>query len=636
MYRERYGGPGRGVAIALILAGSLAAIAGCKNDPLRRDVALVDGKESVYRSLSRGTPATAKGLLSDEWNLGPRFPVVRIAPITWTEDPFGDPHWRFLFYSLRPTAHLLWAYETSGDTRYRDKLLSILDGFARHDEAHPGELDPATFGDAHGAGYRALVLVNSYRKLERTGDLPADVAARLRASLARLGAFLVDPGHYEGDQSHGLTEAAGLAAIGANFPELPGAEGFLALALARLDAFMRAVVDADGVEVENSPSSHFHVLGLGAELERWALANGVALPAGFSPRRGAMLDYAAYIVQPDGGVPHLGASVDLDAEDLSPAIYAPLADESPEFAWAYTHGARGAPPQARARLFPVSGQAMLRSPPGAAADLSAQTFVTLNVGPWRSTHNHRDVLGLTLYGAGAVLLPDSGLYTYAPGDDRDYFMGSRAHNVVVVDGRDQDRTGPVTPGLTASGPSWAYQSGAHGLYAGVTVRRGVLVLRRDLVLVLDRVEGASPHAVAQTWQLPATLSHAASGLAVDAKDAAGVTRLAIRQGLEAGVRLAAVRGATAPLQGWVSDRYGAREPTWTLAFEATAASPSFVTLLASGDLARQAPRVSVATAGAETIATVCAGAAQLEARIADLAGPAERVVVSVAAEGGCP
>ncbi|MGA7878861.1 MAG: alginate lyase family protein, partial [Desulfoferrobacter sp.] len=53
-------------------------------------------------------------------------------------------------------------------------------------------------------------------------------------------------------------------------------------------------------------------------------------------------------------------------------------------------------------------------------------------------HGHADALSITLYKDGRPFLIDPGTYRYnGAGDFRAYFKGTRAHNTVAVDGKDQ-------------------------------------------------------------------------------------------------------------------------------------------------------------------------------------------------------
>src|SRR5262249_4491767 len=102
------------------------------------------GPESMYTLLNQGSIKIANELLQNLWDLGARSDPKYLDPndyldpanqgpdrprLIWEQDPYNDPYWRLLFYSLRPSVNLLWAYYTVGDTAYRDKLIEILRSF---------------------------------------------------------------------------------------------------------------------------------------------------------------------------------------------------------------------------------------------------------------------------------------------------------------------------------------------------------------------------------------------------------------------------------------------------------------------------------------------------------------------------
>ena len=68
-----------------------------------------------------------------------------------------------------------------------------------------------------------------------------------------------------------------------NHPELPAVRGWRELGIDRLLEMLDNTVDADGVEVENSPFYHVYVLGLVSQIAAWAERyepEGGALPRG--------------------------------------------------------------------------------------------------------------------------------------------------------------------------------------------------------------------------------------------------------------------------------------------------------------------------------------------------------------------
>lgn len=589
------------------------------------------GRESMYRLLNVGTLEAADRLLEDVWALPRHRPVQLQQPLTWTEDPFREAYWRFIFYSLRPTSDLLWSYYTTGDVRYRDKLLQTFRSFFSVD-GRPRELSRPTLDNRHTAAFRAMVLVNSYGKLKRSHDLPADLDRQFTAAIGRLGAFLADPQNFEEEHNHGFTQAAALLLVAENFPRMRQAGAWRALAKRRLDNLLRQTVGSDGVQIENSPFYHFYVLDFLQEIAAWAKAHRIPLTKNMTTTIHKMMRYATYITLPNGRIPLLGASVDLDVRRNRPDLYEGLAADYPEFEFIRTGGRAGRPLRQRNVLFGSSGQSVMTSKVRSARELADQTHVIFDIGPYRTSHSHLDALSMTYYAAGRLLLPDSGLFTYQENTrDFAYFHGTRAHNTVVVDGHDQ-RAGKATKGRTLTGRTWSYQSGAHALYSNVVHRRSVLLLGRDLTLVVDQLASTSRHRYTQTWHLfpGAVVTGVLSTVTVD--DQSGKRLLAIDQANPDPLTLRSTSGARTPMQGWISSAYGRKSPNATLEYAATGTTTSFVTLLASGPAATASRRLAIGSRDKALTVDLCAGATRYTARITNQARPGEDVHITA---GSC-
>ena len=152
-----------------------------------------------------------------------------------------------------------------------------------------------------------MELVNLYVKLKIAGALPKDLEEGLARSL-KLGGFLAEARHFEADFNHGFNEGAALLLLADNFPHMPGAAGWRTLALERLKAMLVNTIDADGVEVENSPLYQVYVLGLVYQIAQWAGRYEPTLAAPYSEAAAKMLRYTAEITQPNGYLPMLGAN----------------------------------------------------------------------------------------------------------------------------------------------------------------------------------------------------------------------------------------------------------------------------------------------------------------------------------------
>ena len=298
-----------------------------------------------------------------------------------------------------------------------------------------------------------------------------------------------------------------------------------------------------------------------------------------------MLRYTADVTQPNGYLPMLGATATTYMPGQDPNVYGPMAAANPEFDFAFTRGAHGTPPPDGTVLFPVSGLFLMRSPLGPVSNLPNQTFVTFNSGTYRTSHSDLDAMGMTMYSNGAEVLPTSGLYTYTEEPWLEYFHGTRSHNTVVVDGKDQAQ-GSAQAGShgVVGGSTWA--SGVSGLYAGVTHHRTIVVLRQGLTLVLDELSSSASHKYSQVWHMAPNVTPS-KGATLHVTALARQPSLTISQAEPAGMTMQSVDGATDPMQGWYSSGYGFKQPDWALENSATARTASFATLLAAGPYAGQ-------------------------------------------------
>ncbi len=541
------------------------------------------GEESMYAELNEGEEATAQDLLENVWPAR-GFPLPYLSwPLSWEEDPYHEAYWEFFFYGLRPEATLLYEWETTGRAAYLEKLIAILRSYVAYDATRPE--DTVTFDNDHTSAYRTMELINFYVKLKVAHALPSDLEAGLARSLEKLGGFLAEPRHFEADYNHGFNEGAALLLLADNFPHMPDAGAWRTLALERLKEMLVNTIDADGVEVENSPFYQVYVLGLVYQIAQWAKRYEPALATPYQEAATKMLRYTADVTMPNGYLPMLGATATTYMPSQDPTVYGPMAAADPEFDFAYTRGAHGTPPPDGTVLFPVSGLFLMRSPLGPVSNLPNQTFVTFNAGTYRTSHSDLDALGITVYSNGAEVLPTSGLFTYTEEPDLEYFHGTRSHNTVVVDGKDQAE-GSAEAGSHGSteGATWA--SGVSKLYAGVTHHRTVVILRQGLVLVHDELAGEGAHEYSQTWHLAPNATPSGTAATLTAT-ASGKPQLTITQANPAAISLQSFDGATDPMQGWYSSSYGSKRPSWALQYTRDGTTAAFGTLLAAGPYAAE-------------------------------------------------
>ena len=112
----------------------------------------------MYDFLNRGSIEIADRMLANCWTL-PRFDEVCFEGEfpTWTENPYDENYWIFVFYSLRPLRNLIYAWEETRDDAYRDHLIGLVSSFS--DVADESSYIYETVADKHGAAFRMMVLV---------------------------------------------------------------------------------------------------------------------------------------------------------------------------------------------------------------------------------------------------------------------------------------------------------------------------------------------------------------------------------------------------------------------------------------------------------------------------------------------
>lgn len=489
---------------------NLTKLADLKIYPDTQDWDTVDiesGQELVYGFLDQGQLESADLMLQDIYKIE-RYGSAKIArPIDWQIDPYNEEYWRFLFYSLQPTRHLIFAWQKTGNSSYKDKAVEIMESFIDNG------IDGPFSWDKHGAAYRTMVLVNIAGKLKKSGALPLALENKVNKALLRHGNFLSELRNYEGDYNHGFDQAIALFVLSRNYPDQPQADIWRSISISRLDQGLKSIIGRDGILVENSPYYHFYALGKYWELYQYLQKNHIKINDDFDQELARklrmMISYGARVLQPDLHVPTIGAS--LDTKVNYAGQYKEMGKLDPHFQYVLTKGLEGSQPVDKYVFYPDAGQTIMRSG-WQHNGYSDQAQMIFDVGKYRTNHSDLDALSFSLYGQGRALMPDSGLYTYEKGPFRDYFHGTRSHNTVVVDGKSQDSgeaaklsgradVGQVGAGQLKGGENYAFQTAWHTLYSGVTHNRSLALFEDKAVLVIDYLDSDAEHRYEQMFHL---------------------------------------------------------------------------------------------------------------------------------------
>lgn len=244
-------------------------------------------------------------------------------------------------------------------------------------------------------------------------------------------------------------------------------------------------------------------------------------------------------------------------------------DEHDECAWYVPEGTPVDPEPSERDGHDVGG--------GTARAQRGDVVVWLKAGS-KPSHGHADLLSTPILWNGAWVVGDPGTGTYnGPIEQRNYFRTAVAHNVLRVGDVDQlgphrafrwERTARGVVGDPVETGGWLVLWGAHDAYRFLEparrVARAVLV-RAGAVVVADWLEGA-PTEVAVSLPLGPTATWRSDESTIGVGDD-GALRL------RAAATPSAVRGSTAPYDGWWSPTYGTAVPSTRLELRTSAGGP---------------------------------------------------------------
>lgn len=195
-----------------------------------------------------------------------------------------------------------------------------------------------------------------------------------------------------------------------------------------------------------------------------------------------------------------------------------------------------------------------------------------------AAHGHADALSIILSASGHRFLIDPGTFAYHTDRAwRSYFRGTAAHNTIRVDGVDQSVIGGNFMWLkhaNATLKTWSDASDRQvfcGSHDGYTRLADPVVHQRQVqfdtterrLLVIDDITCNAPHKIEHFWHL------APECQILDAQTGnvllqSGSEILRIRIDVTPSMRQSILFGSHDPIRGWYSDKFGVKEPTYTV------------------------------------------------------------------------
>lgn len=347
---------------------------------------------------------------------------------------------------------------------------------------------------------------------------------------------------YFSPNTHLLGEAVALFFIGMLCPEISSAERWQKRGWEIILQQAARQIREDGWHFEQS--TYYHVYALDFFLHSAVLAslNQIPLPPEFDSGMRRMLEALATLARP-GAVPRLGDDDGGRLFDPSRNRAEHLLDPLATGAILYQRGdfkkIAGGPREETLWLLGEAGIEEFENLPQAPvsedsfafpttglylmAGLNRRSQFVIDAGPQGADsagHGHADALSLTATVNGQEVLIDPGTFQYVgDGSGRDRFRGTRAHNTLLIAGRDQaDPKGPFSwqrlPKIQAegwiSGKTFDLFVGSHDGYrrlpSPVFHRRFVFALKSGFCLVRDVVLGQGEYDLDLLWHIAPQLN----------------------------------------------------------------------------------------------------------------------------------
>ena len=568
-----------------------------------------------------------------EFQLGPE--------IDWHRDPVTGQRWQLRFWADYDLVHdagagdpktihelnrhqhlprLAKAYFLTGEERYAQEAISQITTWI---EQNP----PGTGIHWHSSleiSLRVLSWLWTIFFLLPAKSFDEAAAQRVTTSLCeQLDHIYRYPSVFSSPNTHLLGEAAALYLAGVLFAEWEPAARWRETGQMLLVQEAERQVSSEGIHSELSSYYHCYTLDFYLQVLALAMYNELPWPELVWQQLERMMEFLMHLTRPDGSIPLLGDDDGGRALALNETHYRSFRDAlcagavlcgRPDFkyvagefqeetlwllgekAWHVYRFMQTRKPRAMRASYPANGYFIQRSDWNEQA--SHLVFDCGQMGMNRGGHGHADALSVTLFSGGKQLLvdPGTGIYNSAP-EWRNFFRSSKAHNTAVVDGLEQSESGGtfnwkeiaqtrLRRQVALCGVE--YIEGEHSGYCRlpqkIVHRRGVLYCQPHCWVIVDRFLGEGTHRFDLLYHFP---PEAETSLYQSKGDSAE-TDLAVRAG-SAGLRLflcgstppqaEIISGRNESIQGWVSHRYGSKEPSPTLQVSLESSAPAVVVSL---------------------------------------------------------
>ena len=358
--------------------------------------------------------------------------------VDWFANPTFNQYkeWTWQLSRHDELIHLARAFRACGDQRYADGCAELLDSWIKqavrpeYSTGSYATLCWRTIECGIRMGLMWPELIHTFcANPAFTDDLIFDYFKSVYEHTQRmLNAFTV--GNWL------MHELDGLAQCGIFYPVFKDSDKWIEIAMTKMEQELREKqVYADGFQFESSTGYHgvvlVHVMGLIEVCREY----GVTVPRSMYDAIESMLSLYVKLMQANGKMPHPndGGGADCAASIRRYMKYFP---ENQQFRWIVTGGKEGNIPDYGSILLEYCGHYALRTD-----DWSNAASAFFDAGVFGHGHQHEDKLNLTICNSERPILCEANTYAYDTSEERKYCLISAGHNVILVNGKGQNRRG---------------------------------------------------------------------------------------------------------------------------------------------------------------------------------------------------
>lgn len=471
----------------------------------------------------------------------------RLTKIDWSTE-YVCPLWTYHLSYFDFAVDLARAWRDRGERRFGERYLQLWTNWLEAAERGAARIEPYPTSVRCLNALRSLWLVHDRVPSPFSDQLLAAVHAQLEWLAGNLER------HLRGNHLQKNLTALAWGSIAFDGPVARRWRPFLD----ELWEELREQVLPDGGHFERSPMYHAAALDDFLRTVTLCEAAGVAVPADVRPRLAAMTRALQWLSRPDGTLHLFNDAANGERPGREEVLDLARRVLSADF------------------VEPAGAFALPDTGYYGVVDRAADRRLVIDAGPpgpsYQPGHAHCDMLSFDLDLAGRPVVVDAGVHGYDGDPYREYVRGTRAHNTVEIDGRDQHemwatfrvaRRGEVLAATCHEANGlFEFEGACRPYHDKRAVHRRTIRLRGDELTVTDTVEGAVGRPL-RSWL------HLHQEFRVERLEA-GFLALCEQAALRILIEpfgtadVLARRGEQDPMQGWCCPEFGVALPAVTI------------------------------------------------------------------------